>query len=220
MNFETVRIGLVENHLLFRQTLAHFLTQSGSFNVVLEAGHGKELQELMQKETGTQILLLDLAMPVMDGFETLEWLQRQHPHLPVIILTDRETDLTMKRLAQLGARCFLKKNTCTKELTKVVFRVLEDGYYFADTASRNLLLAMYKEDGKQSDIKPCLSEKEWRFLKLAATDMTYEQIAFELNVSTRCVDKTRNGLFEKMNVKNRAAMTLKAISNGIVQTAA
>jgi DNA-binding NarL/FixJ family response regulator len=150
----------------------------------------------------------------MDGFATIQWLHTAYPELPVVILSNRETDLTMAKLIHLGARAILKKSVDVKKLQKAIFRVKEEGYYFNDPASRNLLIAIYKEENKK-EVKPALTEKEWEFLKLATTDLTYGQIAALLDVSERGVDKTRNRLFEKLGVQNRVMLAVKAIDNGI-----
>lgn len=154
-------------------------------------------------------------MPIMDGFETMEWLQKSHPDLPVIILTMHETDLTMTRLVRLGVRAILSKNICEKELRKAIFRVIEEGYYYNNTASRNLLVGIYKEETKKGDLKLLLTEKEWTFLKFVSTEMTYKKIGEQMNLSMRSVDKIRNGLFEKLSAQSRVVLAMQAVHNGI-----
>lgn len=221
MHTETVSLGLVEDQHLLRTALVHFIKDYTPFEVILEAGNGKEFIEKIKNGKLPDILLLDLSMPVMNGFDTLEWLHQHHPQLPVIVFTHHATDLTLTKLIKLGARAFLKKkDACDKEMTKVISRVKEDGFYFNDPVARNVLLAMYKAEKKKHGVKVLLTDKEWRFLKLAASDLTYKQIADEMNISIRAVNKISNGLFEKIGVQNRTALALEAVRHGIVPTAA
>lgn len=221
MNTEIVTIGIVDDHPVFRKGLTFFFQHASSNRVILEAGNGKELQEALRKEPLPDILLLDISMPVMGGIAAMKWLHQTFPDLPVIILTCCETNLTMIQLYLLGARAILQKGICEKELLKAITRVKEEGYYYNDNASRRLLVQLYANTKKQTEnIKPVLTEKEERFLQLAATEMTYHQIAATLDVSERCVDKIRNRLFEKLGVQNRSSLVLQAERNGLLEIAA
>jgi DNA-binding NarL/FixJ family response regulator len=221
MNEKPVTIGVVDDHPVMRKGLAFFFKHIGNYEVILEAGNGKELQEVLKTRSIPDILLLDLSMPVMNGFVTMKWLNEAHPELPVIIFTSHETDLTSIKLYLLGVRAVLQKGCCEKELVKAITRVNEEGYYHNDPVSRRLLLQLHQHNGKRNgDLRPLLNDKEERFLQLATTNMTYQQIAGVLEVSERGVDKIRNRLFEKLEVQNRASLAVKAMQNGIVNPAA
>jgi two-component system, NarL family, invasion response regulator UvrY len=210
-----ITIGVIDDHTLFRKALILLINQFENTKVTLEASNGKELQHVLRKENLPDILLLDLQMPVMNGYDTIQWLQNYFPDLPVIILSFCETDLTRVMLMKMGARAILPKNTSEEELKKAILYVLEAGYYYNDIPSRKILLTLYQGSTKGNALKYLLNDREWNFLKLAPTELTYKEMAYALNTSERGIDKIRNNLFEKLKVPSRVVLAIKTLKNGI-----
>lgn len=220
MHSAPVTLGIVDDHPIFRQGLQQIISSSfEDLQVTLLAANGKELQEVLKTTAAPDILLLDLRMPVMNGYDTLEWLHAAYPGLPVIVLTMHDTDIAKVKLIRNGVRAIVKKESEPAELRKVILQVKKNGYYYPDAASRKLMLAMYDEDSKKFNLRSFLTEKEWKFLQLAATELTYKQIAYKMKISQRAADKIRNKLFEKLGVQNRVVLAVKALKNGIVDPA-
>lgn len=217
MNPEIVTIGLVEDNKLFRTTLATTLNQHKNYRVVLQAWDGVSLQAELQKGTLPNVLLLDLRMKGMDGFDTLKWLNEVHPNLPVIILSGCRFEITMGTFIRLGASSVLPKAIDPEELFKAIDRVLEEGYYFPDARSRNLWRNAYHEKDEKVLRKHLFSERQWRLLKLAGTGLTYIQIGALLDMSEACVKKHLHGLYEDLEVQNRAELALLAERHGIME---
>jgi len=215
MHTETITIGLVDDHTLVRQALRLLISSFENCEVTLEASNGQELQERMTIQNQPHLLLLDLQMPVMNGFKTLEWLHCNYPDLPVIIVSMCDFDFTISKLIHQGARAFLKKEICYTELKKAIYSIREHGYYFNDPISRRLLTNLYKDDQSKKQLRILLTEKEWIFLQLATTEMTYKQIAGEMKISARCVDKMRNHLFDLLHAKSRVSLARLAMRHGI-----
>jgi len=213
-----ITVGIIDDHILYRSALASLLMQSENYYVSLEAGNGKELQEKLKKNEIPQILLLDLQMPQMNGFETLGWLKISYPELPVIIVSMCNTEFTLLKLIQLGARAYLRKECEATELKMAIDCVLENGYYYNDPTSRRLLISLSREIQKR-ELPFFFTEEEWSFLQLSSTEMTYKEVAYEMNLSTACVDRLRGRLFAKMDVKSRVTLVKAAIRNGIVSSA-
>lgn len=215
MHNQTISIGIVDDHILLRKGIAELINEYQNCQVTLEAGNGKELQEILKKGIVPDILLLDLQMPVMNGFQTIEWLHQFHPDLPVIILSVCHYDLTMISLMKKGARAFLNKDIEPKELKAAIEDVIEKGYHYTNTATRKLLSSIHA-DGNAKYHEQQLNKKELNFLKLASSDLTYKQIAGVMEISQRSVDKIRGQMFQKLDVKSRVGLTIKALSNGII----
>lgn len=215
MHNQTISIGIVDDHILLRKGMIELINEYQNCQVTLEAGNGKELQEILKKGIAPEILLLDLQMPVMNGFQTIEWLHQFHPDLPVIILSVSHYDLTMISLMKKGARAFLNKDIRPKELKAAILDVKEKGYHYTDAVTRRLLSSIHA-GGDAKHYEQQLSKKELDFLKLASTDLTYKQIADEMEISERGVDKIRGQMFQKLDVKSRVGLTIKALSNGII----
>jgi DNA-binding NarL/FixJ family response regulator len=215
MDTQSISIGIVDDHTLFRKALCKMVNDFENCSVNLEASNGKELQRELKKAACPEILLLDLQMKEMNGFETAKWLNREHPQARIIILTMHVFDLTLVSLLRYGARAFLRKNVDEGELQKAICNVKEHGFHFSEHITpRHLSVLYYGNENKEKQLT--ISEKEERFLQLASSELTYKEIADKLSISERCVDKLRNSLFEKLNAKSRVGLNMIAMKNGIV----
>ncbi|HWI93537.1 MAG TPA: response regulator transcription factor [Flavisolibacter sp.] len=215
MHTKTITIGIVDDHTIFRKGLCRTVNSFENCTVVLEASNGKELQQQLIDNPLPEILLLDLRMKEMDGFETAKWLYKQHPQISIIILSMFAFDLTLTSLLNKGVKSFLQKGIDEKELQRAFYDVIEYGFHFSDSITPRHLAELHhntKRNGRHS----MLNEKEERFLQLASSELTYKEIADILGISERSVDKLRNSLFEKLHVRSRVGMTMMSIKNGIV----
>ncbi|HOZ78937.1 MAG TPA: response regulator transcription factor [Ferruginibacter sp.] len=208
---------LADDHILLRDALANLISTFPGFKVNGLASDGKEVMACIKKCGVPDIIILDLNMPNMDGYETTRWLAQNYPHVKILILTMYDSDIALIRLLQEGVRGFLKKDINPDELRHALEIVVDQGYYYTNTTSNKIAALFKKSKGESSGLqKNSLTETEIEFLKLASTDMTYKEIAMQLNLSTRVVDNYREGLFEKLNVRSRVGMAIYAIKNGIV----
>ena len=208
---------LADDHILLRDALATLIDSFTNFKVIGLASDGTGVMENINKNGAVDIIILDLNMPTMDGYETTRWLAQNHPEVKILILTMYDSDIALIRLLQEGVRGFLKKDINPDELRNALETVVEQGYYYTNSTSNKIAALFKKSKGESSNLeKNTLTEKEIDFLKLASTDMTYKEIAMQLNLSTRVVDNYREALFEKLNVKSRVGLATYAIKNGIV----
>ncbi len=220
MNKHSITIGIVDDHAIFRSTLAYFLNQIENFKVTLEAGNGKKMQKELELNKLPDVLLLDIRMPEMNGFDAIEWLQVKYPYMPVIILSSCDNELTIGRLTEAGASAFLRKNESIEILKMAIHSVKEYGYYIGDSISKYRLKGMFKNISKK-DLKNLeFSKEEWRFLELISSDLSYYAIAGIMGISETRADKIRGKLFRKLGVDSRVGLSKKAIINGIEETAA
>jgi DNA-binding NarL/FixJ family response regulator len=213
---QDILVGLVEDQLLFRKALIPLINQFENCRVMLEAGNGLELQEELKKGSLPDIVLLDIQMPGMNGYDTLAWLQKNYPSINVIIVTFIDSDFAMMRLLRDGAKAFLKKNMHPDELKKAIYSVKEKGYYYSDHTARRIFNALHDEGDTNEFRKYALAKKEIQFLQFARTDLTYKEIAREMKLSIRAIDKMRDHLFFKLDVKNRVSLVVKSLHEGIV----
>ena len=217
MQKPSILIGIVEDHTILREGLKFLINQFENCKVILDVNNGRELQEALQNKTAPDIIILDIEMPVMNGYETLDWLQNTYPGIHVIILSMYDSEFTTIRLLRAGAKAFLKKNISSTELKNAIWSVIETGFYYNDSISRKLLTALHNDAKLNSDFRNhLLTAKELGFLKLSAGDLTYEEIADEMNCSVRAVDKIRDHLFFKFDVKNRAALAVRSMKEGVI----
>ena len=215
MTTGNISIGIVDDHTIFRKALCRTVNSFENCKVMLEAANGKELQLEIRKCGLPEILILDLQMKYMNGMETAKWLFKEHPQIGIIILSMHTFDLTLASLLKNGVKAFLRKNTDESELKKAIYNVKENGFHFSENITPRHLSVLYNGD-KKGEKQLMLTEKEERFLQLASSELTYKEIADDLKISERCVDKIRNTLFGKLNARSRVGIAVTAIKNGIV----
>lgn len=213
----SIKIAMADDHVLLRSALASLINTFENCEVIIQAGSGKELIELIQKKhCEINIVLLDLNMPNMDGFETATWLKDYCPNINVLMLTMYDSEVTLIRLLQAGVKGFLKKDIHPSELKFAIQSVNQYGYYYSHNTTGKLV-NLFRNSDEMKLQKSILSDQEIYFLKLAATDLTYKEIAMKIELNPRAVDNLRDHLFEKLDVKSRVGLAMYAIRQGIVR---
>ena len=215
METPLIKIALADDHTLMRSALASVINKSGNFSVVIEAANGNELIAKIQNEIMPDIILLDLNMPGLDGYETARWLQINYPDIHIIMLTMYHTDQMMIRLLQAGVKGFLSKDTEISEVRSALNNVIKSGYYHTNNTTGRLINLFRKSQEHSTLMKNMLSDMEYRFLRWVCTDLTYKEIAKEMHLNVRAVDNIRDTLFGKLEVKSRVGLVMYSIRHGI-----
>lgn len=211
-----IKIALIDDHVLLRDALAGVICGFENCIVSTRANNGKDFIEQLSTAALPDLVILDINMPIMDGYETAKWIKDNHPDLNVIILTMFDSEIALIRLLQSGVKAFLKKDTHPKELKFAIESVHETGYYYSQNSSGKLANVFRNPSRNYTSTPISLTENEIRFLKFSSTEMTYKEIAKQMFISPRTVDNYRDSLFEKLNVKSRVGLAMYAIKNGIV----
>ena len=217
MTTNKIKVSLVDDHVLLREALVNLINTFDEFKVISSLNSGYELVNSLSDSVRPDVILLDLNMPGMDGFETAKWLFKVHPEINILILTMYDSEIALIRLLQAGVKGFLKKDTHPNELRVALKAVSAGGYYYSQDTTGKLANLFQRDYENQHFVdKAILSEKEIEFLRLASTDKTYKEIASELKISPRAIDGYRDTLFEKLDVKSRVGLAIYAVKNGIV----
>lgn len=212
-----IKVSLADDHVLLRNALAALIDGFGDCKVIIQCSNGKELTEQIRSGMVPDVALLDLNMPLMDGFETAGWLQEHFPKVHVLMLTMYDSELTMIRLLQAGVKGFLKKDIHPAELKFAIQSVVQSGYYYSNhTAGKLINLFRHNAEGNMDLHRSMLSEEELKFLKLVCSDMTYKEIAQKMGLNPRTVDTLRDQLFTKLDVRSRVGLAMVAIKHGVV----
>jgi two-component system invasion response regulator UvrY len=212
-----IKITLADDHILLRNALAVLIDNFEDCKVINQAGSGTELLEQLQEKTLPDIVLLDLNMPDFDGYDTAIYMQKYFPDIHILMLTMYDSELLLIRLLQVGVRGFLRKDIHPSELHFALQSVMQSGYYYSHYASGKLANLFRKSNGGNMALqKAMLNEQEVLFLKLASTDMTYKEIALNMDLNPRTVDNLRDHLFQKLDVRSRVGLAMFAIRKGIV----
>ncbi len=212
-----VKIAMVDDHVLLRDALASVVDTFENCQTILLASDGNEFIEKLQPENLPNLVILDLSMPVLDGYETAKWLRRNYPEIPVLVLTMYDSEMALIQLLQAGVRGFIKKDILPNELYNAIQSVMCLGYYYSQSTTGRMVNLLAREGGRRNMFNSgVLNANEIRFLKLVSTDMTYKEIAMQMNISPRTVDNYRDSLFVKLHVKSRVGLAILAIQSGMV----
>jgi len=216
---ETKYIAIVDDHTMVRKGLRALVGLFPGYEVVLDVPNGLELTRQLNPDRLPHILLLDIAMPEMDGYETAAWVTQHHPHIKILALSTMESEQAIIRMIRAGARGYLHKDAEPGEMKQAFSDVLGIGYYYNEYLSRQTLRTISQLSDKDEELSTLakLTDRERAFLSLACSEKTYHEIAGEMFVSDRTVDGYRDSLFKKLQVTTRVGLALYAIRNGLVK---
>ncbi|TKC03607.1 response regulator transcription factor [Pedobacter cryotolerans] len=211
MENEILTIAIVDDHTLFRSGLASLLSEFEEINIAFEAKNGIDLQEKIKNKNNVKLVLMDINMPLMDGYATTKWMRENYPQIHVLALSMFEDEKAIIGMLKAGAGGYLLKESKPSELLTAIKTTINKGFYVNELVSGRLLFSL-----KQEDTKPIFSEKELIFLQHCSSELTYKEIAFLMNVSPRTVDNYRESLFAKLNIKSRTGLVVYGIKNGLI----
>lgn len=207
-------IALVDDHTLFRSGIKELLTKFKDYQVLFEAENGESFCEKIQSGLKPDIALIDMNMPKMDGLSTSKWIQNNFPDIKIMILSMMHDEKTVLKLIKAGAKGYLLKEADPEEFKTALAAIRRNDFYYPNYITQYFLNHITKEPRAQlSDLK----NRDIEFLKLAATDLTYKEIADKMNVGVRTIDGYRDQLFEKYGVKSRVALVLYALKNNLIK---
>jgi DNA-binding NarL/FixJ family response regulator len=211
-----IKVGLADDHLLLRDALALLINNFATCQVVFTAANGQEVKNYIEAGQHLDVMIMDLNMPQMDGHDATRWLQEKHPSIHVLMLTMYDSELTLIRMLQAGAKGFLKKDIHPDELKFAIHSVMEAGYYYTNSVTGKLVNLFRGVQNETKVLRNMLSQQESIFLKYCCTELTYKEIAGLMGLSPRSVESVRDQLFLRMGVKSRVGLAMYAIRHGLV----
>ncbi len=213
-----IKIIITDDHQMVIDGLKSILDNSEGVKVIATANNGRELLRLLEI-IDTDVVLMDIDMPVMNGIETMQAIKNSNKSCKVIILTMHEERALVKKMTDSGAKGYLFKNSDKEELLLAIKRVHEGGVYFSSALTLNLLGAEKMEKGSTSEgnVAYMLTDREIEILKLIASGLSNKEIGDQLFISHRTVDTHRTNLMKKLEINNIAGLIRFAIKNGYIQ---
>jgi DNA-binding NarL/FixJ family response regulator len=214
-----LNIALVDDHNLFRKGLIKLINLGDSqnkYNILFEADNGIDLKEKMTQAPFPDIILMDIDMPDMDGFEAVEWLQRTHPSVKILVISMVESEDEILRMLRFGVKGYLSKDIEVEDMHRALDAIASNGYYYSNVAAE-VLNQNLTGSSKQPSSLAYLNEREREFIKLATSEMTYKEIADKMHLSPKTIDGYREALFQRLKVKSRVSLALYAVKHGLVQ---
>lgn len=208
------RIALVDDHTLFRNGLRGLLERSAGYRVVGEAGGGEEFLALLDDGLDADVVFMDFSMPGIDGAQTTERALARRPELKIITLSMYGDESYYSRMVEAGARGFLLKDSELNDVIEAIETVAAGGSYFSPQLLSSLAGRMRTREAVADEP---LSSREREILVAVCRGLSNQEIAEELFISKRTVDKHRANILEKTGCKNTASLVVYAIRNRIVE---
>ena len=212
-----IKIAIVEDHTLLRESLIKSLNEAFDIQVVFDASNGVEFFELLKKKK-INIALVDLDMPEMDGKEILKKLSLSNPEIKVIIFSMHSNVHIVAELIQMGAKSYLKKDCSVQDMVDALYNVTDKGFHSTSIVS-DVSFIQYEKNKKkeQAIINFNLSEREMIVIKLICSGSKSEEIAKRLGITKKSIDAIRSKLFKALNAKTPADFARLCIENGLYQ---
>jgi DNA-binding NarL/FixJ family response regulator len=206
-------IVLIDDHKVVCDGTAKLLEEKGH-NVLFTASDGVDFFEKLKNNAVPELVVTDINMKLMNGYEIALTLKEQYPDVKVLVLSMLDDETAIIRMLKNGARGYCIKGDGFNELARAINEITTKGFYYSDLVTGPVIRKVL--DVNESTIVSRLSDREIEFLKYSCTEMPYKEIADKMNVSPRTIDGYRDDLFKKFDIKSRTGLAIFAIKNGIV----
>src|SRR5881396_1875009 len=218
---QKITVLLADDHIVVRQGLRALLVAEGDIEIVGEADNGRQAVQLVKKLL-PDVVVMDIAMPILNGLEATRQIVRTVPSTKVLVLSSYSDDEYVQQLTEAGAAGYLVKQTAANDLLKAIREAHKGNAYFSPAIAKRLrdqCRQAFAHSGhpvrKRTDY---LTTREAEVLQLIAEGRANKQIAAELCISIKTVEKHRQQVMNKLGIHDVAGLTRHAISKGIIET--
>ncbi len=200
-----ILVAIADDHTLLRNGLAELIDNFGPFKVVIEAENGRELLDhIAGAAVLPDICILDITMPVLDGFGALTELKQKWPEIKVLALSMYNNESTIIRMLRSGANGYLLKNCDPLEFKNALQIIYDQGFYESESID------------KPTEEPVSITPKEIEFLKWCCSELVYKEIADKMGIKPRSVEDHRDNLFRKLKINTRTGLVVYALRSGLV----
>lgn len=216
---EKITVLLAEDHAIVRQGLCVLMDADGHTRIVGQARNGREAVQLAAT-LKPDIILMDIAMPELNGLEATKQILTANPAARVIILSAHSEEIYVDRMIEAGVAGFIEKRMSSEYLMKAILEVAQGRNYYSPTIARRLQGSPQQRTrlGRLRPVPLRLTSREIEVLQLVAEGLGNKQVAASLNISVKTVEKHRQRVMDKLNIHETAGLTRYAISAGIIDS--
>jgi len=211
-----IKVLVVDDHAMFRQGICALLRSYEDLEVVGEAEQGREAIEKV-RELSPQVVLMDIAMPIMGGLEATRRIQKEAPNTKVLVLTQYDDSEYVLSLVRSGARGYISKTATASELISAIRAVNAGNFFLHPSAAKTLVEEYLRRAGGEKNGYDRLTSREREILQLVAEGQTNREIADRLVIGVKTVLRHRTNIMEKLGFHNRTELIKYAISKGLVE---
>ncbi|WP_348620593.1 response regulator transcription factor [Pedobacter lusitanus] len=216
MEEKKIAIAIVDDHTLFRKGMISLLEESDEIDILFDASNGMEMITMLNKETLPEVILMDINMPQMDGYESTKWLSSTYPQIRVLALSMFDEDKPIIEMLRSGAGGYLLKESKTSDLITAIKTIAAHGYFMNNLVSGKLIRSL-QDNGSSKNLIQEISANERKFLEHCCSEFTYKEIADKMNLSPHTIDNYRESLFQKFEIKSRTGLVLFALRNDLIK---
>lgn len=210
-----IRIGIIDDHKIFRHGLQLSLSKYVDVKTEIEAGNSTELYEKIAQQS-IDVLLCDLKLPGQDGAEITRYMTDFFPETKVLILSSTEDENTVSHLMNAGAAGYLFKHCEPSDIYNAIKSAHETGYYVNAAVSKALLKKPVKTAPIHLNGALKVNEKEIDVLRYVMQELTASEIAEKMGISARTVESIKDRLIKRFDVKNSVGLVAYALRNNII----
>src|ERR1051326_2436007 len=215
-----ITVLLAEDHQMVREGFRALLEHEGDIEVIGEAADGRQAVQLTRK-LRPAVVVMDIAMPLLNGMEAARQIRKDYPETRVLFLSAHSDDAYVDQVAVLGATGFLLKQTSSENLAMAIREIQKGNSFYSQSISKRVNNRSQKSVDREGNFKKKqnrLSSREVEVLQLIAEGKPNKQVAAELGVSFKTVDKHRQHLMSKLDIHDIAGLTRYAIAEGIIES--
>ena len=211
-----VRLVLADDHAMLREGLKSLLATEPDFSVVGEAESGKAVAELARK-TGAHVVIMDVAMPDLNGIEATRKLVKLLPNIKVVALSGHANSEFVREMLKAGASAYVLKSRAYEELVRAIREVMKDRKYLSPDIAKGVVDAYLEATASRSTAPAflILTDRERETLQLIAEGKSTKEIADDLGVSVKTIETHRHNIMEKLSLHSVAELTKYAIREGL-----
>jgi len=209
-----IKIAVADAGILLREALCQVINTWDNCKVIWQADNGKDFLELLDPNNLPDLVLMDLEMPEMNGFDTIKAAKKNYPEIKFMLVSRHQNEEIIIHLIHVGANGYFNKSGHPTELKKAFNEMMRTGYFFADHAAARLMKQSMESD--RFALKKDLTDEEFVFLKHIITQKTYPKIARDMGISLRHAEYIRKKMFDHFDVQNRIGLATLVIKKGLI----
>jgi DNA-binding NarL/FixJ family response regulator len=215
-----ITVLLVDDHHIVRDGLKALLMAEGDITIIAEAQTGREAVQLASR-LRPNVVVMDLAMPRLNGCEATRQILKAMPSAKIVVLSTYSDDEHLQQAIAAGAAAYLLKQTAAADLVKAIREVSKGNAFFSPAIARRLREQSFQGAANGEAAKPAevsLTQREAEVLQLIAEGYANKQIAGELGLSVKTVEKHRQQVMQKLDIHNIAGLVRHAVAKGIIES--
>ena len=215
---ETINILLVDDHTLIREGLKLILKKNKNFKIIGEASNGVEAIRYIDKNAEKiHVVMLDITMPELDGFEVAKIVRQNHPEIKILALTMHSEESYITKMIDVGVHGYVLKDSNLEDLSSAIKTILEGKPYYSSDVSAIMINSLMNKDKKKNNSElDNLTDREVQIINLITEGLKSSEIADQLKLSTRTIEVHRRNLMKKLDVKNTAELVSFVLKSKLI----